>query len=521
MKSKSIILIVFLSLPFSFSETLEEGTKVLLDCSKAGNSALVKRVLQTGVDINSKGSYGETALHLSSRAGHLAVVQLLVSKGASVDVRDRLGQTPCMLASERGKSKIVDYLLKKGGKANAVDGNGTTALMWACISKDKETIKSLLRHKANINATDKRGRTALDFVRYNVELQTTLKLLLEMGGEKGSHTRKSGDLSTLKKRQRQRDLKRMNAGYSMYQSIPIKNSQARQAFLLGFVLKLEGKTEAAGKSFADADKLEKGGCLPCLLPLAEINSQNRLYEEADLTVEKLINSEMPKSRITQLMYTMGITAFQNEDYDFASRYFSSTLERTEEKTEGLYPDVYYYLGCLEDENDNLDLARTHLNNYISAHPDSAFYQEAQARLAELKPSILPIRSFDGQRMDMDHFEGDWILYDFWSANRDYEKKTFGFLKKLAKSLSGKSFTIISINVDEDNQNAQDMITNLNPAWPQFSDPRLRFFRAKYQISEIPSYCLVKPDGTIIDRISSKDIKNYKVLVKRVKKAMRK
>jgi ankyrin repeat protein len=55
---------------------------------------LLKGVLAAGLDVNSKGKLGASALHLAAMAGHQGLVEVLVTAGvaAGVDVNSRGGE---------------------------------------------------------------------------------------------------------------------------------------------------------------------------------------------------------------------------------------------------------------------------------------------------------------------------------------------------------------------------------------------------------------------------------------------
>ena len=56
--------------------------------------AVVKRLIDAGVDVNAPDSTGWTPLHFAARAGSAEAVQLLLDAGAQVNVPDNKGITP-------------------------------------------------------------------------------------------------------------------------------------------------------------------------------------------------------------------------------------------------------------------------------------------------------------------------------------------------------------------------------------------------------------------------------------------
>ncbi|KAI9463928.1 ankyrin repeat-containing domain protein [Russula earlei] len=98
-----------------------------------GRLELVERLLELGVDVNSRDNQGRTPLH-----GH----------GADSCVRDEDGQTPLHVASQEGSLKLVEPLLELGVDVNSWDGQGRTPLQMVGPRNKRATEKLLLRYGA-------------------------------------------------------------------------------------------------------------------------------------------------------------------------------------------------------------------------------------------------------------------------------------------------------------------------------------------------------------------------------------
>lgn len=103
----------------------------LQDAARKGDAAAVKRLLDEGVDVNTKFRYGTTALFFACDHGHVDVVKVLLDKGADFTLKDSFyGFTPLMLAVSPAQKKkpehteIAKLLIAKGapGKEDAFSG---------------------------------------------------------------------------------------------------------------------------------------------------------------------------------------------------------------------------------------------------------------------------------------------------------------------------------------------------------------------------------------------------------------
>lgn len=137
-----------------------------------GSAADLKRLLDAGLNSNSKTAEGTTALMMAAR--DLEKVRLLVERGADVNARAATGITPLMAAAQyTGNVDVVRLLLKKGARPNPDRGvevrNDASAIFYAMMAFDVEMVRALADAGANVNAKMKIiGRFAATPLLYTV-----------------------------------------------------------------------------------------------------------------------------------------------------------------------------------------------------------------------------------------------------------------------------------------------------------------------------------------------------------------
>jgi ankyrin repeat protein len=141
-------------------ETLDE--KVLLDMAQWGHKKIIDLLILRGVDVNSRGSFGETALMMAAYWGHTEIVQLLLNNKADVNIRDNGGATALMMA-------VVEQ-----DELYNIAGGGDRL----------ETVKLLLASVADVNIHDKCGKTVLDYAKQSANKQI-INLLKHAGARPG------------------------------------------------------------------------------------------------------------------------------------------------------------------------------------------------------------------------------------------------------------------------------------------------------------------------------------------------
>lgn len=101
----------------SFSRA-DDPTDELLAATRKGDLAQVKALLDKGVSVNSKSSYGQTPLYFACDRGNVEIVKLLLDRGADVNVADTFyHETPLGWATSKNRLEIVKLLLDHGAKS--------------------------------------------------------------------------------------------------------------------------------------------------------------------------------------------------------------------------------------------------------------------------------------------------------------------------------------------------------------------------------------------------------------------
>lgn len=139
-------------------------TQTLHEAAASGNVAEVKRLLDKGVEVNTKDGKGRTPLILAAKGSNtLEVVKALLEKGADVNEKSN-GETPLSVAANFGNLEVVRALIARGADVNATNSAiAWTPLMVAAWRKHLEVVKVLIERGADVNAADKNGWTPLTF----------------------------------------------------------------------------------------------------------------------------------------------------------------------------------------------------------------------------------------------------------------------------------------------------------------------------------------------------------------------
>lgn len=118
--------------------------------AKEGDFAVVKGILDRGVDISAKTKYGETALHLAASNGHRRILQLLALEIPEhvLNAKDRYGWTVAHHSVTSGNEELVLWLLQQPNVNFGLrDGHGRRAVGFAAAYGTERMLKAILDNR--------------------------------------------------------------------------------------------------------------------------------------------------------------------------------------------------------------------------------------------------------------------------------------------------------------------------------------------------------------------------------------
>lgn len=106
--------------------------------------ALFPHIDNPAIDVYTKNSDGDTALHIVALWGDVEALEALLDAGARIDEPGDMGCTPLYNAVAEGHEEAVETLLSRGANPDAINELGTTPRLRAMRSLS-EKLQNLFR----------------------------------------------------------------------------------------------------------------------------------------------------------------------------------------------------------------------------------------------------------------------------------------------------------------------------------------------------------------------------------------
>lgn len=109
-----------------------DPTDELVLAAKNGNTKVVERLLDKGLDVNTRDKqFNATLLMWAAHEGKVDTLKLLLTRGAEMESEKEGGKTALWYAAEQGRTDAARILIQRGAKPDVKSGDGVTALMVA------------------------------------------------------------------------------------------------------------------------------------------------------------------------------------------------------------------------------------------------------------------------------------------------------------------------------------------------------------------------------------------------------
>ena len=181
-ETKRLITVCLLAVLATLGQAAAAGPDLrLVEAMAERDSALVRALLDEGVDPNSARADGVTALIWAAHWDDGEAAEWLLRAGADVNAADDRGVTALARACENASSSMAALLLVAGADPNIGQESGLTPLMTAARTGNIDVVRALLASGAAVNrATTMTHQTALMWAVANTRVEI-VRLLIAQG----------------------------------------------------------------------------------------------------------------------------------------------------------------------------------------------------------------------------------------------------------------------------------------------------------------------------------------------------
>jgi thiol-disulfide isomerase/thioredoxin len=206
------------------------------------------------------------------------------------------------------------------------------------------------------------------------------------------------------------------------------------------------------------------------------------------------NSNYIKEKIDLSMQFMNVQSyFSLEQPDFESKLKEARLAF--DGLVALYEDKINPEFLEGEKKGNTEFYKTLQDNYEKE------YKIANAtKKGNPSPKFNDLENFNGGTTSLDDLKGKYVYIDVWATWCGPCKKEIPYLQKLEQKFHGKNIEFVSISIDNVSKKTswKQMVADKDMSGTQLFAGEDQSFVKAYNISGIPRFILLDPQGNIVD-----------------------
>lgn len=159
----------------------KNGRSLLVRPVEEGHTEIVKLLLDAGADANARNQFGEPLVHEALESNDVDIVKAFLDAGVRVDTKDKYGESLLERAVDKNSTAIVKLLLDAGAGVTKEKQAGVPLLFEAISEDNVDIVKLLVKAGVDISAQDDEMEwTALHAAAF-YSSKRVLRYLLELG----------------------------------------------------------------------------------------------------------------------------------------------------------------------------------------------------------------------------------------------------------------------------------------------------------------------------------------------------
>ncbi len=268
-------------------------------------------------------------------------------------------------------------------------------------------------------------------------------------------------------------------------------------------------TGAALDSFKKADKQDDGRCVACQKNMIKYGIELGEWRTAETAAEESVAIAQGAKELALAHYQLGIVL---RDEGFQKRKDETLARAHEEMTKALvsapnFPDAIFVDGQILAHLKQDDAAKKQFEQFVKMKPEDdptrqralRYISDPDLARARMAPAFA-ITTTDGQRVTLDELKGKAVLIDFWATWCAPCREALPHMKEIAKKFEGQPLVILSVSLDENEQQWKDFVAKNGMTWSQYRDGKFTGpIATLFAVRAIPQTFTIDSDGVLQDQ----------------------
>jgi thiol-disulfide isomerase/thioredoxin len=285
----------------------------------------------------------------------------------------------------------------------------------------------------------------------------------------------------------------------------------------------------ARDSYAKANKIAGGNCVPCLDQMLQIDEGLHNWKDANADAERMValaanprEKSVAEGKLGSLLLKQGGDKPKPAQLEAAHAALQSAITDFPKNLSARWTDgcVLARMGKDDEAKEQFTACATSASDTDPMRMRAAHFAENPSLALHKMAPAFEVTALDGSRFTRDNMSGRVVLIDFWATWCGPCNEELPNVQKIAKEFAHEPLTIISISWDADEAKWKDFIARHEMTWLQYRDADHKL-SSRFGVDAIPHYFTIDSDGVLTAEIlgSGNDVEGkLKKLLKRAREA---
>ena len=287
------------------------------------------------------------------------------------------------------------------------------------------------------------------------------------------------------------------------------DENARKTFAGAIAFEKSRSYFAAISEFRKANKQDGGHCSECLLRAFNLTIKVAEFKDAEEIGREMIAQAGTPADQAAAHYRLAM-AFQRQGVakkdDRCYNESCDELKNTIALAPGFALAHYSYGVSLAHLHQD-DAAKREFAAFVDGeHSNTDLRDRAQRYLDRIelaRAAMAPpftVTTLNGEQVSLDSLTGKVVLVDFWATWCGPCRQAIPHIRRIAEKFSGQPFTVLSINLDKDEDKWRSFVKSNDMTWPQARDGGLNGPVSRlFNVTAIPATFTIDADGELEDQ----------------------
>jgi peroxiredoxin len=270
----------------------------------------------------------------------------------------------------------------------------------------------------------------------------------------------------------------------------------------------ERQQGAALGEFKKADKQDGGHCYACQKQMIRLGNELDDWKAVELAAQEMAANAQGDRATALAHYEYGVILVREAVLKHKEEFYARAHDEFVKALASAanFPDALFQDGKVLAQLHQDDASKARFEQYVKLEkPEDPNHQRALRYISNLdlaRARMAPafsVTTLDGQHVSLDDLQGKVVLLDFWATWCAPCREALPHLRNVAKKFEGQPLVVLSVSLDNNEQQWKEFIAKNGMTWAQYRDGGFTGSVSQlFGVTAIPHTFTIDAEGVLQD-----------------------